>query len=169
MTPAGHHCRSTGCLSSRSYSGPEQHRASTTSLAVQGSPGTLEAAVNHLCSYSIDKLLGPCRAQGSWTNSMPQILASHCLTTEPWQGTSTVTEPQFPHHTHIPGRSVDRESPAGLRLIDITFIKGRAKKGGAQASAEAPARTLHFLSISLEDGTQKNRHKAAGPWGWQKP
>lgn len=98
LTPAGHRCRSTGCLAS---SGPEQHRASTSSLAVQGSPGTLHTAVNHLCSYSIDKLLRPHRAQDSWTNCMPQILAAHCLTAEPWQGASTVTEPQFPQsHSH---------------------------------------------------------------------
>lgn len=70
LTPTGHHCRTTACLSSRSYSGSEQHRVSTSLLAIRGSLGTLEAAVNHLYSYSIDKLLRLCRAQGFQTSCM---------------------------------------------------------------------------------------------------
>lgn len=46
------------------YSGPEQHRASTSSPAIRGSLGTLEAAVSHLCSYSTDKVLRPGRGTG---------------------------------------------------------------------------------------------------------
>lgn len=146
LTPAGHHCRSTGCLSSRSHSGPEQHRASTSSLPVPGSPGTLETAVNHLCSYSIDKTL-QCTGFPDQLHapnpgiSLPNHRALARGINNNWASVSPIT-PTFQATLN-----------AGLQLIDITLIMGCAKRGGAQASAEAPARTPHFLSTSLEDGT----------------
>lgn len=83
---------------------PWAAQASTSSPAcfIQGSLGTLEAAVSHLCSYSTEKLLlRPRRTQGSQTNRMPLILASHSQTAELWRTESPVPGPQLPQsHSH---------------------------------------------------------------------
>lgn len=95
---------------------PWAAQASTSSPAcfIQGSLGTLEAAVSHLCSYSTEKLLlRPRRTQGSQTNRMPLIwrltpkLQSFGERNHRYLGLS------FPNHIHILGCPEDSASPCG--------------------------------------------------------
>lgn len=106
LTPAGHCCRSTGCLSSRSYTvalsstgPPLLHQPSEVPWGLLKQPSVICVVIQQI------KCCGQAGARGSRINCMHSILASHCTAAELCLGESTVTGPQFPQshpHSRLP-------------------------------------------------------------------